>query len=225
MANKKTPKAQSRSAKKTTVPQSVTSSFVSQTGLKKVSPKMIVMGGGIAVLALLLVLLSRYLVVATVNGSPITRMEYYQELETMSGKQVMDNLITRKLVEQKLSENKITIDQKTVDGEIKKLETQLSSQGQKLEDLLTMQGIDRRYLEKNIRLQKGVEQLLSSKNTVTEKEIDEYIAKNQEQLAQGGVSETDQRNQVRELLKSQKFSKVVQDWLEKIKKEAKIKNY
>jgi len=186
---------------------------------------MIVMGGGIAVLALLLVLLSRYLVVATVNGSPITRMEYYQELETMSGKQVMDNLITRKLVEQKLSENKITIDQKTVDGEIKKLETQLSSQGQKLEDLLTMQGIDRRYLEKNIRLQKGVEQLLSSKNTVTEKEIDEYIAKNQEQLAQGGVSETDQRNQVRELLKSQKFSKVVQDWLEKIKKEAKIKNY
>ena len=166
---------------------------------------MLLIGAGIALLAFLLVLLSRYLVVATINGAPITRLDYYKELETMSGKQALDNLVTRKLVEQKLTEKNIVISQEVIDAEIQKIAKQLESQGQKLDNVLSTQGLTREYLQRNIVMQKGVEQLLASKSAVSEKEVDAYLAQNETTLPEG-MTEKQQREQTRELLKNQIYA-------------------
>ena len=173
--------------------------------MKKFSPRMLLIGAGIALLAFLLVLLSRYLVVATINGAPITRLDYYKELETMSGKQALDNLVTRKLVEQKLTEKNIVISQEVIDAEIQKIAKQLESQGQKLDNVLSTQGLTREYLQRNIVMQKGVEQLLASKSAVSEKEVDAYLAQNETTLPEG-MTEKQQREQTRELLKNQIYA-------------------
>jgi foldase protein PrsA len=179
----------------------------------------------LAVLLLLAVLyaLRGLLVAATVNGQPIYRLTIINELERQSGKQALDTMITKSLILQEAKKKNVSVSDQQIDQEIKKIEANLKQQGQSLEQVLSMQGLTRESLRDQVRIQKTVELLLGNQITVTDKEVDDYIASNSAQLPQT----TDQkqlRTSISQELRQQKLSEKFQTWLANIRKNAKIDN-
>jgi len=107
-------------------------------------------------------LLKKELVVATVNGQPISRLTLIREMEKSSGKQVLEGLIGRTLILQEAKKQNASISQEEIDQEMEKIEENLKSQGQDLNQLLSFQGIAKTELEEQIRIQKLVEKLVGS---------------------------------------------------------------
>ncbi len=178
---------------------------------------------GIAALVLLgaLYLLRNYFIVATVNGQPITRLEYMKELEAQAGKQAMNSIVTKTLILQEAKKNNVSVSNEEIDKEIKTIEQNLEKQGQKLDSVLTLQGLTRESLREQISLQKLIEKMVGKDVKVTDKEVTDYITANQASLPTG-VEETEQKKQVTEQLRQQKLNDKAQEWLQKLQQNAKV---
>jgi parvulin-like peptidyl-prolyl isomerase len=107
-------------------------------------------------------LLKKELVVATVNGQPISRLSLIREMEKSSGKQVLEGLIGKTLILQEAKKQNVFVGKEDVDQEIAKIEENFKNQGQDLNQLLAFQGMTRADLEKQIQLQKMAERLAGS---------------------------------------------------------------
>jgi foldase protein PrsA len=173
----------------------------------------------IAFIALLYVLWS-VLVAATVNGQPISRIAVIRELERQGGKQALDSLVTKSLITQEAQKKNISVSQKEVDDELKKIDANLAKQGQKLDQVLTLQGMTKAQLVDQIRLQKMIEKMIG-KVSVTDKEIADYIESNKESLPQD-QSEDDLKKNVKTQLEQQKLNQKAQALLESLRKNAKV---
>lgn len=158
---------------------------------------------------------------ATVNGQPISRLKYIKTLEQQDKKQTLDRMIEESLVQSEAAKKGINIDQATVEGEIKKIEDLLKEQGQTLDVVLTMQGMTKIDLEKQIKLQKMIEQLAKPKIEFTQVEIDEFLKTNKAQLPTG-VSKEELQTLAKEELTNKEAKNAIGDWLTNTKKDAKI---
>jgi len=160
-------------------------------------------------------------VVATVNGEPISRISMVQELEKQGGKQALNSIVTKTLVQQEARKQNVTVSQDEINAELKKIEDNLKKQGQNLEQVLQIQGLTKSGLEEQIRLQKLVEKMVGKEVKITDKEIDDYIEKNKASYPEG-TDLKKERPTISEQLKQQKLSEKIQSWLEKLQKDAKI---
>ncbi|MGK2848734.1 MAG: hypothetical protein ACSLEX_01575 [Minisyncoccota bacterium] len=181
---------------------------------------------GVIVLAVLaLIFWYRGLFVAvSIDGSPISRLSVIRELEKTSGSQALDILITKKLINTATLKQGIVVSQTDVDTEIKKLETEISSQGATLEMALAQQGITQEQLEEQMFLQKKLEKILGDAVNVSDEELDQYLAKNSGLIPADSDTE-EMRNQMREQLKRQKFNTEADKWLAHQKQNADIRYY
>jgi hypothetical protein len=68
-----------------------------------------------------------FIVAATVNGSPISRLAVIQDLEKQGGKQALEAMVDKKLIETELAKNGITIEVDDVDAKIKEIEAQVAT--------------------------------------------------------------------------------------------------
>ncbi|HSW48077.1 MAG TPA: SurA N-terminal domain-containing protein [Candidatus Saccharimonadales bacterium] len=163
-------------------------------------------------------------VAAVVNGQPISRMEVVKETEKQSGKQVINNLVRNTLIEQEAKKQNVTVTDKEIDDEIKKVESNLSKQGQKIDQVLAAQGLTREDLRKLIRLDKLVGKMVGKDIKITDKEVADYIDKNKESLPQD-QSEDQLKTTVAAQLKQQALSAKVQTWLADLQNKAKIQYF
>lgn len=189
---------------------------------KKINAKRLIMP-----LVLLLILAGVYLlkdevIVATVNGKPVTRFALIHSLEQQSGSTVLENMTLQMLVEQELKKAGIKVSDEEIDTEISDIETQLAAQGQNLDDLLAAQGLTRKTVREQLALSKGMEELLADKIAVTDEEIQSYYDQNKEVM--GDATFDDVKDSIASQLKQQKLSTEQQKWFAEIKKNAKI-NY
>jgi hypothetical protein len=189
----------------------------------KVEPKKLFWPLLFVALALGFYLIKDELIVATVNGRPITRVAVIRELERQGAAQVVEDIVLRTLVEQELKKAGIEIDEAAVEEEITAIEEQLSAQGQNLDDLLAAQSLTREEVKQQIGLSKGMEQLLADGLTVSEEEIEAYFNENQEMMGEGADLET-MREDIRDMLLQQQLGQKQQEWINELKKNAKI-NY
>ena len=90
------------------------------------------------------------LIAATVNGQPISRFSVISALEKQSGKQTLESIIVKTLILQEAKKQNIAISKSDLDQEIKKIEAEVSSQGQNLDQLLLAQGMSRKDLTEQI---------------------------------------------------------------------------
>ncbi len=192
------------------------------------SRKAYMLYGAIA-FALLLVVLAflftrGYLVAATVNGSPISRLAVIQELEKQGGKAALEAMVNEKLIAAELAKNGITVEVSEVDAKIKEIESQISGQGGTLEAALTEQGMTLEVLREQIGSQLQLEKLLADKIVVTTDEVASYI-KDNEIVPPPGVALKDVEAQVSEQLAQQKFQLEAQTWIAGITSSATIKYY
>jgi len=163
-------------------------------------------------------------VVALVNGKPITRIELIKELESQGGKQALDSLVTKNLINQEVAKRNIGVAQSEIDAEIVKIEENLKGQNLTLDKALSLQGLTKEALIEQISLQKKLERILADKIAVTDEEITKYMGDNKDSLPKDGNVE-EAKAQVRDLLSRQKFSTEVKTWLTSIKSGASIKYF
>ncbi len=162
---------------------------------------------------------------ALVNGSPILRKEVVRELEKASGEQMLDALVTKKLITQKAKEAGIKISPDEVEAEVKKIEERVAAQGLgSLEEVLQGQGLSLEEFREQVTLQKALEKLLSDKITVSDEEVNTYIT-TAKMTAPEGTSEEDFKKGVKEQLVSQKLGVEASGWIEEQKKNASIQYF
>ncbi|MEK7635201.1 MAG: hypothetical protein AAB446_02100 [Patescibacteria group bacterium] len=162
------------------------------------------------------------LVAATVNGSPISRWAVIGNLEKQAGKQALDSLITEKLIESKLGE--ISVSKEEIDGEIKKIEQQVTSQGATMDAALKQQGMTMEQLQDQITMRKKLEKLLADKAQISDEEVNTYI-KDNKVTPKNGEKPEDFKVQVKLELQQQKYDQVAGQWMSDLKTNAKINYY
>lgn len=182
----------------------------------------------IAVVVILIILavvfyFKSLILAATVNGQPIFRISVIKSLEQQSGKQALNDLITKSLVYQEAKKRNIVINDTEVNNQIKTVSDSLSQQGQKLDDALKAQGLTKADLQDRIRLQLIVQKIVGNSIVVTNKEIDDYINANQASIPPD-ANLAQVRTQVANQLKQQKLSQKAQSLIADLQKNAKI-NY
>lgn len=180
----------------------------------------------LGILIVILLIAAYYLrgliIVATVNGEPISRLSVIRVLEKQQGAQALDTIITEKLILQEARKQNLNVTQTEIDEEIAKIEANLSEQGQNLDQLLQFQGISKEELNKQIKLQKLVSLMINT-TEITDEEVDQYLEENESTIPEG-IGEEEIKEQARESLKQQKLSQDVQLYLEELRSQANI-NY
>lgn len=184
--------------------------------------KFIIAGG--ALLAIALLISGRGIfVAATVNGTPVTRLEVIRELEKQGGKQVLDSLINEKLILSEARKKNAGATESEIDAKIEKFKEQLSAQGQDYDTVLELQGVKSEELRKQVRIQVILEKLLADRVSVSDDEIAKFIETNKSFMPEN-MNEDQLKNLAREELIQQKLSGEYANWLNEIKASAKV-NY
>lgn len=188
---------------------------------REITPRYAI-GGLVAIIVagLLGYLLMKEMVVAKVNNEYILKPEYMAELEKASGRQVLEGMATKKLIEQEAKAKNITVTDEEIDAEIARIEKELQSQGQTLDQILSFQGMDREELREQIEIQKVVEKLVGEV-TVSDEEVETFISQN-EGLAQEDTDPETLKTQAREQLKQQKTDAKIQQLISDIRSKGKI---
>jgi len=125
-----------------------------------ISTKTAIIIAVIIILAALVYYYKGLFIAATINGSPITRLAVIKELEKASGKQVLDSLITKKLINNEAIKKGISITSEEVDAEIKTIEDQIKAQGQTLEQALATKNMKLEDLKQQILTRKTLKKFL-----------------------------------------------------------------
>jgi len=181
----------------------------------------IVIGFIVVVLLILAYANMSLFVAAIVNGKPITRLQLAQELEKQGGKQVLDSIITQKLIDQEAKKNNIVVSQEDVDNQLSAIETQLKAQGTDLDTALAMQGQTRNDLTESLKMKITIEKILGDKINVTDAEIKTYFDQNKDSFPANSKLE-DVKNQIIDALTQSKLSTEYQNSFQNIKDNSKI---
>jgi parvulin-like peptidyl-prolyl isomerase len=189
---------------------------------KKVFTKRVLLIVFLPIILLSALYLSRSLIFAAwVNGKPVYRYSLTRELEKQGGQQVLDALIEKALISSEAKKNSITISQSDVDAEIKKIEEAVTAQGLSLDEALKFRNMTKKNLVDQIKSQKIVEKLLSSKIVITDAEAKEYFTANKSLFGTNPVFDK-VKDQVNSQLFQQKLSEEYTTWITDLKAKAKI---
>jgi len=175
----------------------------------------------IIILLILIFIFRGLFVVALVNGKPISRIQYEQILQAQAGKQVMNSLVTKTLLQEEASKRNISVSQAELDAQIHTISQQLATQGQTLDNALAAQGLSKSNFMDQLKLQLIVQKMLKDKIKVSDSEISDYISKNQSSLPTG-VSDDQMKAQVKQQLQQQKLSQQAQLLIQQLQAKAHI---
>jgi foldase protein PrsA len=162
------------------------------------------------------------LLAAMVNGQPVTRLQLVKELEKQGGKQVLESIITEKLIYQEAKKNNIIITQQDLDSELASIDEQLKLQGTDLDTALAFQGQTRDDLTKDLKIKLTVEKLISDKINITDAEINSYFETNKNTFEEKATLES-VKDQIINALEQQKLSEIYQQWIQELKSKSTIK--
>lgn len=170
---------------------------------------------------LLLYLVKSLFVAAMVNGRPISRITLIKELEKQGGQKVLDSLIEKSLISQEAGKQGVKVEKEEIEAEITRIEALLKDQNLSLDEALSMRGETRASLYEQIKLQKTVEALLSSKINISEEESRSYFDTNKDIFGEDAKFE-DVQTEVKDQLYQQKLNNEYSKWIEELRQKAKI---
>jgi foldase protein PrsA len=210
------------SSKTIKVPEVINTPEVNKTS-DKVSPKTFYIAALVIALGGLLYLGRGLFVAAMVNGYPITRVELVKTLEKESGKQTLDNLITKSLITQEANKEGVTVTNQEIDDEIAKIRESLKSQNTTLEEALTMQNTSMDTLKESIKLQKMVEKMFGKDVQISDDQIKKYYDDNKSYFTDKKLA--DVQDSIKNQLIQQTISENYSNWLTKAKTDAKLQYF
>ncbi len=182
-----------------------------------------IIGVVIVVLGVLAFINKGKFIAAWVNGGPVWRSDVVEQLEKMQGKNVLESLITRKLIEDEAQKKGISMSQDEINAEISKIEEQIKAQGNNLDNALKQQGMTRGELETQIAVNSKLQKLLGDLIKVTEEDIQKFITDNKVEIPK--EQEQQLRDQIATQISQQKISSEAQKFIESLKSAANIKYF
>lgn len=183
------------------------------------SRRNILIAATVILLVALGILKKEWFVVAMVNGQPITRLSLEQSLVKQYGSQTLDGLVSQAIVEQAVGKEKTEVTEKMVDQKLAEIAASLPT-GMTLDQALQTQGVDKIEFRKRIRMQLAIEKALSSKVSISEKDITDYISSNSAQFKSASPSAA--RESARKAVEQQKLNDAFLSWFSDLKQKAKI---
>jgi len=178
----------------------------------------------IIIISAVLYLSKNQLIVATVNGEPINRFTFINELEKQDGKRILESLVSKTLVLQEAKKKNINITPSEIDSEIKNIEDNLKTRGQTLDQVLKLQGITMDTVKDQIKLNLLMKKLLGANVSVTDKEVSDYMEKNKSLIPEG-TNPDESKKQIKTQLEQQKFQEKAQEFMKNLQDKAKIKYF
>jgi foldase protein PrsA len=175
----------------------------------------------VVVLGLIAIFVSNkgLLVAAMVNGRPIFRWQLNSVMTSRFGQQTLDSMVSQVLIDEEAKKAGITI----AAADIAKKESDLVASlggNVSLDDVLKYQGMTKADFEDQLRLQLTVEKLLGKDITITDADVDAYIATNQATLT--ATDEAGLREEAKQVMFSQQVNDKLQTWFSEVKTKAKI---
>ncbi|KAB2496414.1 foldase protein PrsA [Priestia endophytica] len=126
---------------------------------------------------------SKEQVVASVDGSDITKDDVYNLLADQNGAAAVDTLITEKIIDKEAEKEDIKITAKQVNQELDDLKEQYGGEDT-FNQTLEASGVSLSSLKEDIKKNKEIEELLRPSIKITEKEMKEYFNENKDSFAQ-----------------------------------------
>lgn len=173
----------------------------------------------IVALGATLVIKKNWFVAAVVNNQPISTLEYYQNLKEKDSKQVLNQIVQDKLITQEANRKGIVIAQSDLDKKTSDIEKQVGGKDQ-LKQELQSRNISEAEFKNQIRIQLMVEKLLADKIKISDKEIEDFVAKNKDNNLTG--VDLSNKDAVRNQLQNDKLNSQFQSWYQGLEKNAKI---
>lgn len=121
--------------------------------------------------------------VATVNGEAITKDELYQRLVQQNGQQVLDQMITERLIDQEAKKKGVTVTPADVDREIQRIKSQFASDDE-FQQALAYNGMTEDDLRASARLNLEIRGILAPTIHVTDAGLQDFFQKNHDRYDQ-----------------------------------------
>ena len=163
-------------------------------------------------------------IAATVNGNPISRWTVLSQLEASSGKNVLDSIITKKLIEDDAASKNVSVTAEDIDGEIKAIEERLTAQGGTLEAALKNENMTMEKLREQITVNKALQKLVADKIAVSDEDVENYLKQIGGDIPKS-VPEAEFKSQIKTQLQNQKFSAEAKTLIDSLRAQANIKYY
>ena len=176
----------------------------------------------IVLLAILVYWKANYFIVATVNGEPISRYALMVELEKQGGQNTLEQMVTKKIIEQKAREAGNVVTQVDVDAEVARIEESLIAQGADLETMLSYYGQDRATFEDGVRQNTIIGKLFEDKVVITDEQVLETFESNKEQYGEEATLE-DLKDQIYYELFDAQIGTLYQEWYQEQREESDVK--
>lgn len=172
------------------------------------------------ILLIVIMVMNKGMFIASlVNGKPIFTWQLHSVLRARFGQQTLEGMIGEMLIQEEAKKAKILVTKEDVDAKEKEIVSSLGA-NVSLDELLKFQGLSKKDFEKQVRLQLTVEKLLSKDITVSEKDIDAYIA------SQGATLVATEpallRTEAKQAIITRAVSEKLQDWFAELRQKAKV---
>lgn len=118
-------------------------------------------------------------VVAKINNETITKEELYNFMISQNGSQVLDYLISEKIVEMEAKANNISVTKEEIDKEIEKAAEQYGGI-EAFEQTITAYGYSMDAIREDVEKSLIIEKLLADRVEITEEEMKQYFEENKE---------------------------------------------
>lgn len=212
--------AKKESVKKVVVPvPPVYEASMSATGIRKGFPwRWILIGLG--VLLLVLGSVNKGLVLAAVvNGQPIFSWQLNNTLRTRYGQQTLEGMIGEVLIEKEAQKSGVVISSEEIQAKQKEILSSLGTEVS-LTDFLQFQGLTEADFNQQLRVQLTVEKLLSKDLTVTDADIDNYIATSSSLLT--ATEPAALREEARKAIVGNAVSEKLQSWFLDLRQQSNV---
>jgi hypothetical protein len=183
---------------------------------------MMTLAGLLLIAGLVLITNKSLLVVATVNGQPIFRWELSKVLMDQFGKQMVDAMVTERLIANAAKQANVVITQKDIDAKEQDI---VKSFGGKVtvDELLKFQGMTKASFDSQIKTQLIVSKIVGKDITVTDADVTAYIEKNKETMT--ATDEATLKSDAKTAVFNQKVSEKVQPWFTNIRTKANVQTF
>jgi hypothetical protein len=171
-------------------------------------------------------LLYKALVFAWVGNVPLTRLDQFNRMDRQSGKETKDQMINEQLVLNEARKRRVVATEEDINKQLAQIETQQGG-AEKLDEALKDQQMTREDLKKQLRFSVLINKMFEAEGKVEEKELNDYIEQNKDQLGLTDPNNASQSAKAKEAaaesLKRQKTNQAFTTWLQQAQASSEVK--
>lgn len=173
----------------------------------------------VVVFVILLAANKGWVLAAVVNGKPIFSWDLNNTLRARYGQQTLEGMIGESLISDEASKNGITVNDADLAAKQKQV---LSSLGTdvSLDDFLKFQGMTKADFQHQLKIQITVEKLLTKGLTISDDDINNYIATNRATLTASDPAQL--KAEARQAIVNNLVSDKLQTWFTQLRQKAAV---